>query len=103
MTRAEIVDKLARARYVENVVANVLRRSPGRYPEDADLAQMVYVWLLDYPADKVEAMWQAGQLPFFVARLVLNNARSRSSRWFYLFRKFSQNCTGLQVPEPPQG
>lgn len=100
MTRREIVDRLARAHYVESVVANILHRPPGRFPEDADLSQMVYLWLLDYDAARVEEMYEAGQLPFFVVRLVLNNARSTKSRWYYLFRKFVQSCTGLQAPEP---
>lgn len=80
----EIVDALARGRVVERMV----RRIVGRQLDDLeDLAQMVYVILLEYDEDKIIDLEEHNQMRFFIARVIMNQYRSTSSPFYYIFRK----------------
>lgn len=85
MTSYEIIEQLAKAGTVEGMVANIAH-SP--LTDDLrDLCQMVYVILLDYDADKIVELHDKGQMGFFIARIILNQFRSKHSPWHDLIRK----------------
>ena len=86
--RTRVVEQLARARRVEHIVANVCR--PCADPSSlADLAQMVYLILLTYDAEKVVDLWERGQMDFFIVRVVINQYRSKNSPYYHTLREFS--------------
>jgi hypothetical protein len=82
----EMVEQMARERRVETMVENIARRSLT--PELKDLAQMVYLILLEYDEDKLADLWENGQMNFFIARIIINQYRSANSPFFKLFRKY---------------
>lgn len=85
MTRAQIVEQIAREGLVEALVENIAH-SP--LTDDLkDLAQMVYLTLLEYDETKIQDLYDHGQMRFFIARIILNNFRSSHSRWHDTFRK----------------
>ena len=85
MTKYEIIEQLAKAGTVEGMVANIAH-SP--LTDDLrDLCQMVYVILLEYDADKIVELHDKGQMGFFIARIILNQFRSKHSPWHDLIRK----------------
>lgn len=86
MTRAEIVEKLARAGTVEEMVQNVAH-SPLT-ADLRDLVQMVYLALLEYDEAKLQDLWEHRQMRFFIARIILNQYRSRKSPFHRLVRGF---------------
>jgi hypothetical protein len=93
MTRTEIVERLARERMVEAMVENIARQ-----PLDADLrdlAQMVYLILLEYDEDKLIDLYEHGQIRFFVARVIINQYRSVNSPFYKLFRKYARKAEDL--------
>lgn len=93
MTRTEIVERLARERMVEAMVENIARQ-----PLDADLrdlAQMVYLILLEYDEDKLVDLYEHGQIRFFVARVIINQYRSVNSPFYKLFRKYARKAEDL--------
>lgn len=57
-----------------------------------DLAQCVYLILLEYDETKVRAMFQAGTLPFFLSRIIINQYRSKTSPFHRQFRQFRRMC-----------
>ena len=64
----------------------------AKKPLDADLkdlAQMVYVILLDYDERKLVDLWEHNQMNFFVARIIINQYRSSNSPFHKLVRKYS--------------
>ena len=65
-------------------------------PELEDLSQMVYQIILEYPEDKVLDLWENGQIGFFIARVVLNQYRSASSPYYYLYMRFAKNAGVLE-------
>lgn len=86
--RTRVVEQLARAKRVEQIVANVCR--PCTDPSSlADLAQMVYLILLTYDAEKVVDLWERGQMDFFIVRVVINQYRSKNSPYYHTLREFS--------------
>lgn len=93
MTRTEIVERLAREKMVEAMVENIARQ-----PLDADLrdlAQMVYLILLEYDEDKLIDLYEHGQIRFFVARVIINQYRSVNSPFYKLFRKYARKAEDL--------
>jgi len=85
MTKYEIIEDIARRRQVEDTVSNIAH-SPLT-ADLQDLAQMVYVILLEYDDDKIADLWENNQMGFFIARIILNQFRSKHSPWHDLIRK----------------
>lgn len=86
MTRFEIVETLARQQRVETFIRNVARTS-RLAPDLQDLAQMVYLTLLTYDEDKILDLWESDAIDFFIARVILNQYRSRDSPWRDIFHR----------------
>ncbi|MBR1522647.1 MAG: hypothetical protein IJ627_03140 [Bacteroidales bacterium] len=87
MTKKQIISQLAKQRTVEDICQNVAHvRSMSA--DVQDLAQLVYVVLLEYPEEKVKAMWQAGSLRFFVSRIVMNQYRCPRSAFRKIVSEF---------------
>lgn len=86
MTKAEIIEALARERRVEAMVMNVAH---FHLTQDLkDLCQMVYMVLLEYDEERLQDLWEKGQINFFLARIILNQYKSTSSPFYVTFRRF---------------
>lgn len=86
--RNEIIEELARCRVVEQMCMRVAK-APLRNGID-DLAQMVYLALLTYDEAKIVAMYDNGELNFFVARIVMNQYNSRHSPFYRQQKEFRE-------------
>ena len=95
MTRREIVEQLARERRVETMVENIAKQPLSA--ELKDLAQMVYVVLLEYDEDKLADLWNNGEVNFFIARIIINQYRSSSSPFFNLYRKYASKAEQIDA------
>lgn len=96
-TKRDIIEALAKARTVERLVENVTRR-----PLDAltqDLAQTVYVYLLEFPEDKLLDLQKCGQLVFFIVRIIINQWSGSRSTFRHQLRKFSQLTVDIDGPD----
>ena len=82
----EIIGQMARQKVVEQMVENIARSSLT--PDLQDLCQMVYVILLEYDPDKIQDLYEHGEMPFFVARVILNQYRSKNSPFYYQIKRF---------------
>ena len=91
--RSEIVATIARERRVETMVENIAKQPLG--PDLKDLAQMVYLILLEYDETKLRDLWENGQMNFFIARIILNQYRSTNSPYYKLFRKYARKAEEL--------
>lgn len=95
-----IVDDLAKRKVVETMVQNIARRSVAT-PELQDLAQMVYLVILEYDTDKIEDLYLNDELGFFIARVILNQYRSNTSPFYYQLKKFNSNAAPLEGHDRP--
>lgn len=81
-----IVDKLARNRVVEDMIKNM---NINDYPDD--LAQEIYLILLEYDKDKIEEMYNKNQINFFISRIITNQAFSKNSPFYLNYKKWDLN------------
>lgn len=85
MDKYEIVNRLARERKVEEFIRNTAKTSA---PELDDLAQDVYLSLLDMEDEKITGLWERGELEFWIARIISNQYFSTSSPFYTKYKKF---------------
>ena len=64
-----------------------------------DLCQMVYLAILEYPEDKIVDLWETDSINFLIARLIIFNLRSKTSRYYYQIKVFSARSTDLAAVE----
>lgn len=81
-----IVEKLARNRVVEDMIKNM---NINDYPDD--LAQEIYLILLEYDKEKIEEMYNKNQINFFISRIITNQAFSKNSPFYLNYKKWDFN------------
>lgn len=86
---------LARERRVETMVENIAKQPLSA--DLKDLAQMVYVILLEYDEGRLLDLWEHGQINFFIARIILNQYRSVNSPFYKLFRKHGKRQEDIET------
>lgn len=85
MTKQEIITKLAKDKYVEGIITNV---GADEDKEDLkDLSQDIYIELLMKDDATIEQLYANNQLNYYIIRIVLNNIRSKNSRYYYMYKK----------------
>lgn len=92
-TKYDIIAEMATNRQVEAMVQNIAHQSLSA--DLKDLCQMVYLALLEYEEDKIVDLWQKKQMPYFIARIILNQYRSSNSPFHSLFRKYQERCEDI--------
>ena len=85
-----IVDKLARNRVVEDMIKNM---NINEYPDD--LAQEIYLILLEYDKEKIEDIYNKNQINFFISRIITNQAFSKNSPFYLNYKKWDFNKEDL--------
>lgn len=85
-----IVDKLARNRVVEDMIKNM---NINDYPDD--LAQEIYLILLEYDKEKIEDIYNKNQINFFISRIITNQAFSKNSPFYLNYKKWDFNKEDL--------
>lgn len=93
--RRKIVEQLARTQRVEQIVGTICKGDAAAADSLGDLSQMVYTVLLTYDAGKVVDLWEKGQMDYFLARIVLNQSRSRRSPYYRALRGFRARAVPL--------
>ena len=95
MSKSEIIEEVAKAEMVEHMVQNIAHHTLDA--DLKDLAQMVYLILLEYDESKLQDLWINEQMGFFLARIIINQYRSSNSPFHTIYRKFrerSEDITG---------
>lgn len=95
MSKLEIIEEVAKAGMVEHMVQNIAHHTLDANLKD--LAQMVYLILLEYDENKLQDLWENEQMGFFLARIIINQYRSSNSPFHTIYRKFrerSEDITG---------
>ena len=93
MDRYEIVNEIANGKVVETMVSNITHQSLTA--DLKDLVQMVYLILLEYDEKKLQDLWENQQMPFFLARIIINQFRSSNSPYHTIFRKFQERSADI--------
>lgn len=91
--RRALIDRASKERLVENMIAAMRCSSGQRKDNLEDLAQDIYWELLT--GDRVPEDYD--QLRFFVARVILNNINSTTSRYYAKYRKTELERTDANI------
>lgn len=93
MGKNEIITQLAKDKAFETIIANVAKHSLDNNMQD--LAQDLYLDLMGKPDKLIEGLYEAKQLNFFLARMVINNLKSLNSRYYKDYIKYDSNKNNL--------
>lgn len=88
MTSKDIIEKIAKEKLVEEICNNIAKDDDFVQ----DLCQDIYIELLAKPPEKIEELYKKKQLKYFIIRMVSNNFNSKTSRFYY---KYKKNWTDL--------
>ena len=88
------METLAREKRVEQI-CEMITHLPKASPDMQDLAQHIYLVLLQYREELLQDLWEHDEINFLIVRLALNNFRSGKSRYHYLFRVFRERAVSL--------
>lgn len=90
----EMIETIARERRVETMIENIAKQPLAA--ELKDLAQMVYLVLLEYDETKLADLWENDQINFFIARIILNQYRSSNSKFHKLYRVYERKAEDIE-------
>jgi len=96
MDKHRVVEILAQEQRVERLVRVICKVTS---PILADLAQVIYLALLEYDNDKVVELYEKEQINFFLVRIIKNQWMSSTSPFYRIYRKFSRQSNELSQYE----
>ena len=86
-TNAQIINEIANNGLVEEIIQGV-SYSKFENPENLkDLTQDIYFQLLQMDTKKINDLYTKNQLRFWVTRIITNNIHSKTSPYFYTYKK----------------
>lgn len=88
-----LIQELAENHIVEKMVSKIADASDLRMGFLKDLAQDIYLGLLEQQ-DRIEAMTTEEQL-LYLQRAVFNNLKSKTSRYYYRYKKYEEKKAEL--------
>lgn len=102
MDREKIIQDMLNDGLIEDTVRNVARVSVLN-DELLDLVQDVYMLLLTYDEGRLIHLYETGAMRFFIARVVINQYRSRTSPFYGRYRRFADRSDHIDVLEVYDG
>lgn len=89
-----LISELAERHIVEKLINKMADASDVRLGFLKDLAQDIYVSLLEQK-ERIEAMSSDEQL-LYIQRMVFNNLKSKTSRYFYNYKRYEEKARPYQ-------
>lgn len=82
----KIVEKIAQEKTIETIIKNVAKTDDDTLQ---DLAQMLYLDLLEKNDETIISLYEEKKLQYFLTRMVINSINSKTSRYYYLYKKYN--------------
>ena len=93
MDKQEIIQEISKQKIVEEIVYNI----GSKDDEDLkDLAQDIYINLLEKEDNLIETLYNTNQLKFFIIRMVVNNIHSKNSPYYTKYKKNKINKVKIE-------
>lgn len=96
MNKNDIITKLAASKTVENIISNITHNSIPQAEID-DLAQDIYVTLLEKDDTVIENLYATNAINFFITKIVKNNIFSTTSPYYKLYGKWNSKRSDLEI------
>lgn len=82
----KIIKQLAEEKTIETIINNISKNNDDTLQ---DLAQMLYLDLLEKKDETIITLYQEKKLQYFLTRMVINSINSKTSRYYYLYKKYN--------------
>ena len=86
-TNAQIINEIANNGLVEEIINGVSYSKFENTENLKDLTQDIYLQLLQMRTDKLNDLYTKNQLRFWIARVVVNSIHSKTSPYYYQYKK----------------
>lgn len=87
MSKNEIIGQMAKSRAVERCIESMIHQTLDF--DLNDLSQMIYEALLEQPEERVQDLWNNGEMQFFVWGIAKRQLFSNTSPFYLIIKKFS--------------
>lgn len=94
MTNNEIIEYIARSKLLNNIITQI---GKGEDPDNLkDLEQDLYIELLQKDNKLLSELYDKKQLNYYLCRAVINNIKSKNSRYYYIYKKhYNDTISGI--------
>ena len=87
MTKYEVINIIAREHLVEKIVNKLLSSSKNPFDCPEDLIQDIYLILLNSDENLIVALYNKGELGFYLLKVARNQLLSVNSKYYYTYIK----------------
>lgn len=94
-TNAEIINEIANSKIVEEIIGGITYSKFENTENLKDLSQDIYLQLLQMDNTKINELYIKGQLRFWIARILTNNIHSKTSPYFYTYKKAQRQSVSI--------
>lgn len=91
--KQKIIELLSRENTIRTIIHNVSKNNNDTDLED--LEQDIFVQLIEKDDDVIEDLYFKNQLNYYITRIVINNIDSKTSRYYYKYKKNNINNVPL--------
>ena len=81
----KIIYNICKSGQLKSIIQNITKNSEDE--DYKDLEQDIYMELLEKPENVLESIYNRGQISYYLTRIVMNNIKSKTSRFYYKYKK----------------
>ena len=94
-TNAQIINEIANAHLIEEIISGITYSKFESKENLKDLAQDIYLQLLQMDNAKINELYFKKQLRFWVTRIITNNIHSKTSPYYYQYKKSQRQSVSI--------
>lgn len=95
MTNAQIINYVANSKIVEEIIGGITYSKFENHENLKDLAQDIYLQLLQMDNTKINELYFKKQLRFWITRIITNNIHSKTSPYYYQYKKAQRQSVSI--------
>lgn len=95
MTNAQIINEIANAQLIEEIISGITYSKFESKENLKDLTQDIYLQLLQMDNAKINELYFKKQLRFWVTRIITNNIHSKTSPYYYQYKKAQRQSVSI--------
>ena len=95
MTNAQIINEIANAHLIEEIISGITYSKFESKENLKDLAQDIYLQLLQMDNANINELYFKKQLRFWVTRIITNNIHSKTSPYYYQYKKSQRQSVSI--------
>ena len=93
--RRKIINYVANSKIVEEIIGGITYSKFEKTENLKDLTQDIYLQLLQMRTDKLNDLYTKNQLRYWIARIVVNSIHSKTSPYFYTYKKAQMQSVNI--------